>query len=287
MADIYLGNTDLSSANFYLGSSAVSALYQGSTKMWPAGGGPAPVTADLLYSLDARSYAGSGEAWADDGGQGWDATLVNSPSYTSAGDSSYFSFSAASSQWLYLPPTHWNGVTPNNYPFTDMGVTTGGVNYSYEYVFWTNVTTDQVGVMMWGASTQRSYTDVLRVSQERFFFGTYYPFNNYFTDPGVPTGTEIGTGKWMHIVHTSDTATNRSIIYVNGSEYYNPLSNQQTKWAAFNDRRIVHMGQDDGTGVATINFWDGNVAVIRAYDRGLTAAEVSEQYSYYQTRYTF
>ena len=36
MADIYLGSTNLSSADFYLGSSTVSALYKGSDKVWPA-----------------------------------------------------------------------------------------------------------------------------------------------------------------------------------------------------------------------------------------------------------
>lgn len=36
MADIYLGSTDLSTATFKMGSSDVSALYQGSTQLWAA-----------------------------------------------------------------------------------------------------------------------------------------------------------------------------------------------------------------------------------------------------------
>ena len=285
---LYLGSTDISAADFYLGSNTVSAIYQGSNQLYPGGVGPAPVTADLLFSIDAQSYAGSGTTWADDSGNGWDAILVNSPTYVSAGDGSYFTFTAASSQWAYLPYSHWNGVTPNNYPFTDMGNSIGGgVDYSMEYVVWTNVTTDQSLGTIWGTSAQRSMTSVLRVSQQRFFFGTYYPSSNYFTDPGVPTGTQIGTGKWLHIVHTSNTSTNESVIYVNGSVYYAPGSNQQARWAGFNTRNLILLGQDNGTGTAGSFFLDGRSAVIRGYDRGLTAAEVSQQYAYYQTRYTF
>jgi len=284
---IYLGSTDLSAASFKLGSSNVSALYQGSTKMWPAGGGGgAPITTDLLYSLDARSYAGSGTTWADDSGNGWDGTLANSPTFVSDGDSSYFTFSAASSQYAYLPYSHWNGVTPNNYPFTDMGVASGGVNFTLEFVIWTNVTTDNCLTSIWGSAAQRSLISVLRVSQERYFFGTYRS-GNRFTDPGVQTGTDLGTGKWLHIVHTSDKPNNNSIIYVNGSVYYAAGSNNQTGWAAFNTRNIVLLGQDGGSGVATSNFLDGRAAVVRGYDTALTATDVADQYAYYQTRYTF
>ena len=49
MADIYLGSTDLSSATFYLGSSEVSALYQGSTLLYSAAPAIVPPYSPFAY----------------------------------------------------------------------------------------------------------------------------------------------------------------------------------------------------------------------------------------------
>ena len=245
----------------------------------------APVTRTLLYSLDAQSYAGTGTVWTDDSGNGWNADIANAPTYTSAGANSYFTFNAASSQYVTIPYSHWNGVTPNNYPFTDMGVTSGGVNFTAEFVVKTTVGTDQGLAVMWGSTSNRSLVGVLITSQERIFYGTYYS-GNKFTDSGTRTGTPVLANNWLHIVHTSDVANNASTIYVNGSVFHAAASNQQTAWQGFNTRDLIlFTGDNNGTPVAP--YWDGEIAVARAYDSALTAAEVSQQYTYYSGRYTF
>ena len=59
------------------------------------------VLTGLSIFLDAgqtASYSGSGTAWNDISGNGNNGTLVNSPTFTSAGAGSYFSFGSAGSQ---------------------------------------------------------------------------------------------------------------------------------------------------------------------------------------------
>lgn len=91
MAGIYLGSTDLSSATFYLGSNAVSALYDGSNKLYPLD----IVQTNLVRYYDAGStdsYSGTGTNWVDKMGSGYNLTLTNGPTWTSNGAGSYFTF---------------------------------------------------------------------------------------------------------------------------------------------------------------------------------------------------
>ena len=63
--------------------------------------GPDIVTTGLQVYIDAgqtSSYSGTGTAWNDISGNGNNGTLVNSPTFTSAGDASYFSFGSGASQ---------------------------------------------------------------------------------------------------------------------------------------------------------------------------------------------
>ena len=62
---------------------------------------PTLITSGLQLWLDAgqtASYSGSGPTWTDLSGNGRTGTIVNSPAFTSAGASSYFSFGSGASQ---------------------------------------------------------------------------------------------------------------------------------------------------------------------------------------------
>ena len=60
------------------------------------------ITSNLLFYVNAgnpTSYPGSGTTWSDLSGQTNTATLVNTPTYTPSGISSYFTFSNASNSY--------------------------------------------------------------------------------------------------------------------------------------------------------------------------------------------
>ena len=62
---------------------------------------PTIITSGLVLNLDAgnaASYPGSGTVWTDLSGNGNNGTIVNSPAYTSAEASSYFSFGSGGTQ---------------------------------------------------------------------------------------------------------------------------------------------------------------------------------------------
>lgn len=98
---LYLGSTDLSAADFYLGSNTVSAIYQGSTQLYPTAGPWTPPGTPLIYSDANDAPSGTGGVWPDKSGNGYDATANGGMTYTSAGDASYFEYNrtAYSHQW--------------------------------------------------------------------------------------------------------------------------------------------------------------------------------------------
>ena len=62
---------------------------------------PTVIRSGLVLNLDVgnvASYSGSGTTWTDLSGNGNNGTIVNSPSYTSAGASSYLSFGSGGTQ---------------------------------------------------------------------------------------------------------------------------------------------------------------------------------------------
>jgi len=68
MANIYLGSTDLGTADLKLGSTAVSAAYLGSTKVWPAVTAWTPATiAKYWWTADAgvTTVSGGVSSWED------------------------------------------------------------------------------------------------------------------------------------------------------------------------------------------------------------------------------
>ena len=72
------------------------------------------VTSGLTLLLDAGSYPGSGSTWSDTSGNGADATLVNSPTYSTS-DGGYFTFVPASTQYATVAGTPLNTTAYTKY----------------------------------------------------------------------------------------------------------------------------------------------------------------------------
>jgi hypothetical protein len=90
---------------------------------------PTPITSNgLLIYLDAKNYSGSGTTWPDSSGNNNNATIVNSPTFTSAGDASFFNMVTANSTHFTLPTNSFDF----NQGITYFGVADFGNVNSYE-----------------------------------------------------------------------------------------------------------------------------------------------------------
>jgi hypothetical protein len=91
---------------FYLGNTFINNAYLGNDSILLN-----PFDNNLLLYLNAgntSSYSGTGTTWYDLSGQTNTATLINSPTFTSAGTGSYFTFSNASDSYATTTNTYTN-----------------------------------------------------------------------------------------------------------------------------------------------------------------------------------
>jgi hypothetical protein len=203
-----------------------------------------------LY-LDAFSYTGSGTTWTADVGS--DATLVNTPTYTSPSPT-YFSFAPASSE----------KATVTN--LGNLGIWTVEAWFRVTSSLSTSVTAvvcnefDLVNKLNFSMGTNRS-----PVSQNicmGFFDGTWRTTNGF--SPTLNT--------WYHCVGTYDGST--IIQYVDGvvntqlSYSGNPQSGGEVRIASRWESQI-----------SPTDFFPGDIGLVRIWDTALSAAEVTALYN--------
>jgi len=223
--------------------------------------GPNIVTDGLVFALDAgseRSYPGSGTAWNDLSSNKSVYTLNNGPSFDS-GNGGTFDFDGVDQ--------HANsGSAP---------ITAGSTAYSMEAVFKTNTTSAIQVVWEQGTTVQTTGT---RASMLLLNNGTG-GFNGQSADFHA---INYSANIWYHWLITMDTSlsTNKCKIYVNGtlSAQGNP-NNQATLNIGADGSRVGNKLSN-----STENF-DGNIALTRAYNRVLTAAEVLQNFNAQKSRF--
>ncbi|MFJ4692422.1 LamG-like jellyroll fold domain-containing protein [Streptomyces sp. NPDC088766] len=108
------------------------------------------------------------------------------------------------------------------------------------------------------------------------FYLQYGHGNFAFSTPGerraqVATGAE--TGRWYHLVGVRDTTSNQIQLYLDGK-----LAATATGGAAHPSSGPLTVGRAHWDG-ADVDFWNGAVDEVHAFDRALTAQEVSGLYT--------
>lgn len=216
------------------------------------GSSPSIVTGNMRIHLDAgntASYPGTGSVWTDMV-QGIQFSLVNNPTFNT-GSGGFFNFVSAAQQHCY---------TSTNLPvlstFTvEAWVLVGNLAGTTPAIY-TNVFPD---------STQE-LNAVLALGDGKATIGVYSNATGWTTTPGFTAPLN----NWLHIVGTFDGAWMR--LYVNGvlQTYIQATS-------------VVPGGNTGGTYL--MRRWDnpdfvgGRLAVLRVYSRGLTLAEVAQNYN--------
>ena len=216
----------------------------------------------LVLDLDAgisASYVGSGTTWTDLNVYANNGTLVNSPSYSSS-NSGYLSFASASSQ--YATATNPGSLS----------------RWTVEtFVRFTSSYSTKVAMVVGGQYNLSSSLN--------FAIGTNNSPTNYNIAVGFfdgawhnTTGVAYALNTWVHIVGSYDGSTVRQFtngVQVDSLNYVGtPTSGGEIR---------INRRWDDV--VSSSNLFDTNIAVVRIYNRALTATEISQNFNALRGRF--
>lgn len=232
---------------------------------------PSIVMSGLVLCLDAaniKSYSGTGTIWTDLSNQGNTGTLVNGPTFSSAnsgsivfdGSNDYIELASPSNRWSWTP----SGVGNNTLSFD----------------FWVK-STDTGGDYLskpWNGNGEYNY----EISHNTW--ATRVDTQNHSL-----TFSTLATGNWEHIVAIV-TPTQKAV-------YRNGIIN-----AAFTNHNITlntpGFGNDSiplsimtlypygiGWGGLAGHAINGNLSVLKIYNRALTAAEIQQNFNATRGRY--
>jgi hypothetical protein len=213
------------------------------------------VTDGLVLHLDAgnsTSYPGSGTTWADLSGNGNTGTLTNGPTYSSADGGSI--------------------VFDGSNDFVDCG---GNALLNFTNNF-------TLSAWFYRATTQPS-VDAAIVGKIQLPYTGYMLWYNsstvdlYFNgSPRVNSSTTISANIWYNVAGTYNGAT--ASIYINGT------LDVATSVATSADATGVNFMVGKYNDPPERNF-AGNISNVQAYNRALTAAEVTQNFNALRGRY--
>lgn len=220
-------------------------------------GTPAPVVL-----LNATSYTGSGTTWPDTSGNGYNATLYNSPTY----NSTYFSFGNTSTKYANVS----NIGDLNRWTIEAWFRVTGNLSSKEATAVITTVF-DIPGVLNTGVinyviGTPSSYSNSLMVG---FFNGSWHQCT-----PFTPT-----VNAWYQVMGTYDGSVLRQ--YVNGV-LNSSLNYVGVSSANGGDIRIARRW--DAT-VDTLHYFPGDVGIVRIYNTAFDSSQVSTNFNEFRTVY--
>lgn len=256
-----------------LGSTNVDAVYVGGTKIYPAVAtysAPSYTTSgiQMYYNPeDPDSYSGSGSTLADLSGNGYDATLVNSPTYST----NSFTYDGASSQYI---------ASPNmSSSFNSTSAFTVEVWYAPDYTVQGagGTVLQESGV---GTPSTTWYYSLIEHRKAPFGSLAYDYAGIWNTSNGItainPTQT-FNNLVWRHQTLTYDGTNGK--IYTNGTLGKTVALTRSTPWPTYGYYLMIGAGAGTQQSGAGQNYFTGKIGIVRAYNRALTASEVTDNYN--------
>lgn len=224
------------------------------------------VTSGLVYYLDignTASYSGSGTSITDISGQGLGAaTLYNSPTFTSAGQSSYFTFNGTN-QYVFTSNLVSKFNSPSN-PATTLEI-------------WTYAPTDNGGMIAENGSPSLDggwYDEQMEIDS-----GT---MNMRMWNLSAVSAGTYNRSTWNQSVFTYDGTTFRT--YLNAVAGATTTGTRQAPWS-YGYNLYYGLMAPSATNLGDGSYLAGRWAVFKVYNRALTAAEVTQNYNALRGRY--
>ena len=220
-------------------------------------------TGNLLLSLDSgnsSSYSGTGSIWYDISGNGNNATLFNSPTYSSS-YSGILQFDDASLEY---------GT------FNDLG------NLSqFTVEAWFRLTSSLTGKVSSIVSNQYNSSTAVN-----FSIGTNNAPNDYNLSVGFydniwynTTGFVPQTNVWYQVVGTYDGTSLRQ--YINGQASGGTINISRTPISGGNNRLMRRWDETLSSGYLI----DGDLAIVKIYSEALSSSDILDSYNSTYTRF--
>ena len=214
----------------------------------------------LLY-VDAgntASYPGTGTAWTGLSSNASNATLVNSPPWTSASTSSYFTFNGTGSQYASTTASKFNVVYTGKTVFFVARVTNGAFGVgTFRGVFGTNSGTRNFNTYLYMPST-----------------GVYQMHYSAGGTGGLSNNLPLAYNQWF-VGAVTQTTGGLVTYYFNGQP---AGTNTGITFAQY--------GSNNGEYVALCdNYWYGDVGVCAVYGSALTADQIQQNFNALRGRY--
>ncbi len=216
----------------------------------------------LLY-VDAgntTSYSGSGTTWTDLSTNTNNATLTGSPTFTSAGTGSYFTFNGTGSQYASTVTTKYNqtyagktimmSIRPNASAWTN------GIN-QFRGVFGTTTGSRNFNTYMFHDSSNN--------------IQIHYSANGV---GGFSDNISMPANTWA-VIAVTQTTGGVVTYYLNGQSVG---TNTGIAFAQYMSSSTENIGRTD-------NNWYGDIGVTAVYSRALSDAEVLQNYNALKSRY--
>ena len=212
----------------------------------------------LLY-VDAgntASYPGSGTAWTGLSTNASNATLVNSPLWTSAGTASYFSFSGTGAQYASTTASKFNVVYTGKTVFVAARMTAVAAA-TFRCLFGTNGGTRNFNTYIYSPSS-----------------GVYQMHYSAGGSGGFSNNLSLTTNQWF-IATVTQTTGGLVTYYFNGQPVGTNTGITFIQYAA-----------NSGEYVALCdNYWYGDIGVCAVYGSALTADQIQQNYNALRGRY--
>ena len=212
----------------------------------------------LLYvdAGNAASYSGSGTTWTDLSNNSSNATLVNSPPWTSAGTASYFSFSGTGFQYASTTSSKFNVAYTGKTVFVAARMTafTAG---TFRGLFGTNSGTRNFNTYIYSPST-----------------GVYQIHYSAGSTGGFSNNLPLTTNQWF-IAAVTQTTGGLVTYYFNGQPIGTNTGITFIQYAA-NYGEYVALGD---------NYWYGDIGMCAVYGRALSADEIQQNFNALRSRY--
>lgn len=213
----------------------------------------------LLY-VDAgntASYPGTGTAWTGLSSNASNATLVNSPPWTSAGTASYFTFNGTGSQYASTTSSKFNVAYTGKTVFVAARMTAFTVG-AYRGLFGTNSGTRNFNTYIYSPSS-----------------GVYQIHYSASGVGGLSNNLSLTTNQWF-IGAVTHTTGGLVTYYFNGQAVGTNTGVTFAQYAA-NGGEFVALCD---------NYWYGDIGVCAVYGRALNSDEIRQNFNALRTRYS-
>jgi Concanavalin A-like lectin/glucanases superfamily len=212
----------------------------------------------LLYidASNSTSYSGSGTSWTDLSGNSNTATITGSPTFTSNGQISYFTFNGAGTQYAATATAKYNQTYTGKTVFIAARLTaiTAG---TYRCLFGT-------------ASGTRNFNTYI-YSPSSGVYQIHWSANGL---GGFSNNISLVLGQWfiVAVTHTTDGTVR---YYFNGQAAGTNTGVTFSQWTSNGNENIA----------AGDNYWYGDIALCAVYARALSGDEILQDYNALKDRF--